>query len=189
MISFLQDAIQKLIMERFDKASSAAPAPLSPQATPNTHTNGHPSPPPSKAPKTEHIKTERPIKRETETPISSPPSSHSASPPPKKKRKAAAMDDAQLAAMLQAQENSRTRATRGGASTKRKAPLKKKVKKKSADRIKAADDSDLELDSQGEVKEKVKKGGFHKEYHLSAPLADLVGEAKVCSLYIYFLYF
>ena len=62
----------------------------------------------------------------------------------------------------------------------RKAPVKKKTpKKKSADRVKADDDSDLELNSDGEVKEKPKKGGFHKEYHLSAPLADLVGEAQV----------
>lgn len=89
------------------------------------------------------------------------------------------MDDAQLAAMLQAQENSRTRATRGGGTKKKTVVRKKTPKKKSADKIKADDDSDLELDSQGEVKEKVRKGGFHKQYHLSVQLADLVGEPTV----------
>lgn len=73
------------------------------------------------------------------------------------------------------------RPTRGG-STKKKAPIKKKTpKKKSVDKVRAEDDSDLELNSDGEVKEKKeRKGGFHKQYYLSAPLAELVGETTVC---------
>lgn len=73
------------------------------------------------------------------------------------------------------------RPTRGG-STRKKTPIKKRtIKKKSADKVKAQDDSDLELNSDGEVKEKKeKKGGFHKQYYLSAPLAELVGETAVC---------
>lgn len=73
------------------------------------------------------------------------------------------------------------RPTRGG-STKKKAPIKKRTtKKKSASKVKAEDDSDLELNSDGEVKEKKeRKGGFHKQYYLSAPLAELVGETTVC---------
>jgi predicted transcriptional regulator len=43
--------------------------------------------------------------------------------------------------------------------------------------------------SDGEVKEKVKKGGFHKLYHLSAPLADLVGEPTVSNLNLYSIKF
>ena len=77
-------------------------------------------------------------------------------------------DDAKLAAMLQAQENSRARPTRGANEkkrvTKKSAARVKKEKKKSADKIKRDDDSDLELDSEGEVKEKVKKGGFHVSF-------------------------
>lgn len=91
------------------------------------------------------------------------------------------MDDAKLAAMLQAQENRTARATRG-AGTKKVTKTKRAPKKprKSASKVKATDDSDVELGSDGEVKEKPKKGGFHKQYNLSAPLADLVGEPTVC---------
>lgn len=55
----------------------------------------------------------------------------------------------------------------------------KKPRKKSEKKIRAEDDSEVEVGSDGEVKEKVRKGGFHKLYHLSAPLADLVGEPTV----------
>lgn len=179
-ISFKKEAVQELIMERFDKASTAAP-PISdsdtkPQAV--SKTNGYASPLPVKT-----IKVETKVKSETPPSGSTPEDEDEDSEvevPPKKKRKhikaSKEMDDAQLAAMLQAQENSRTRATRGG-GTKKKAVVKKKTpKKKSADRVKADDDSDMELDSSGEVKEKVRKGGFHKQYHLGESLADLVGE-------------
>ena len=101
--------------------------------------------------------------------------------------------------MLQAQENSRARPTRAGVPKKKNAGVvkKKTPRKKSEKKVKADDDSDLEVGSDGEVKEKVRKGGFHvrsflnylrcihtddnrkKQYHLSAPLADLVGEPTV----------
>lgn len=86
-----------------------------------------------------------------------------ASPPPKKKRKSqkpAELDDAALAAMLQAEENTRSRPTRGGAN-KKSVPKKRTPKKKSSAKVKSADDSELEMNSDGEVIEKVKKGGFH----------------------------
>lgn len=158
--------MQELILERFDAANEAA-------ATPPTSTepNGHSSPPPAKKAKKEtKVKKEESDENDDED-----------GPSPKKKRKKdkGEMDDAELAAMLQAQENGRSRATRGG-GMKRKAPVKKRApKKKSADKIKADEDSELELNSDGEVKEKPKKGGFHKQYHLSAPLAELVGEPTV----------
>lgn len=134
------------------------------------------------------------MKRETkvksETPLTTPSpddASDSDVSPPAKKRKSPKgskeVDDAKLAAMLQAQENSRARATRGGGTKKKVVQKKKTPKKKSADKIKADDDSELELNSDGEVKEKVKKGGFHKQFHLSAPLADLVGEPTVRRLF------
>ncbi|KAH8815470.1 SWIB/MDM2 domain-containing protein [Xylogone sp. PMI_703] len=97
---------------------------------------------------------------------------------PKKKRKAE-MDDAKLAAMLQAQENNRARPTRGGVNKKAVVMRKKAPKKKSAAKVKSADDSDLELGSDGEPKEVSRKGGFHKQYNLSAPLAELVGESTL----------
>jgi chromatin remodeling complex protein RSC6 len=82
--------------------------------------------------------------------------------------------------MLQAQENSRvSRSTRGSGNKKVVKKTPKKPRKKSEKKVKAEDDSDIEVGSDGEVKEKVKKGGFHKLYHLSAPLADLVGEPTV----------
>ncbi|CZS94312.1 related to UAF30-subunit of RNA polymerase I transcription factor [Rhynchosporium agropyri] len=112
-------------------------------------------------------------------PSHSPSDSDQDAPPKKKvKKEKGAVDDAKLAAMLQAQENRTGRATRGAGTKKGivKKSVKAKRKAKSASKIKATDDSDVELGSDGEVKEKPKKGGFHKQYHLSAPLADLVGE-------------
>ncbi|TVY81728.1 Upstream activation factor subunit spp27 [Lachnellula suecica] len=168
-LSEQKEAVQFLILQRFDAASNAQDDPL-PSTEPAT-TNGYHSPPSSKV--------------KSETSPSSPPSSvkdedDSDGEPPAKKRKAGngvkkEVDDAKLAAKLQAQENSRSRPTRGAAN-KKAATRKKAVKKKSEKKVKADDDSDVILGSDGEVKEKPKKGGFHKQYNLSAPLADLVGE-------------
>ncbi|KIN03885.1 hypothetical protein OIDMADRAFT_143370 [Oidiodendron maius Zn] len=187
-VSEKKNAVKELIMERFDRAhNNPSSLPLSttsstPQTNgyPSTHNNSHTKP--KKEPRAES-------KVKSETPASSTPGGDygddsDAVSPPKKKRKQAEsseeLDDAKLAAMLQAQENSLARPTRGG-STKKKAPIKKKTpKKKSVDKVRAEDDSDLELNSDGEVKEKKeRKGGFHKQYYLSAPLAELVGETTL----------
>jgi upstream activation factor subunit UAF30 len=92
------------------------------------------------------------------------------SPVPKKVKKSKGPkpdeveSDEQIAARLQAEFNAQTssRATRGG-GTKRKTPAKKvtKTKKKSAAKVGAEDDSDLEGTSGAEKPEKEKKGGFH----------------------------
>ncbi|KAI9740830.1 MAG: hypothetical protein M1818_004435 [Claussenomyces sp. TS43310] len=97
--------------------------------------------------------------------------------PPKKKRKAQPDSDAKLAAMLQAEENSRSRPSRTGV---KKSVVRKKTspKKKSTSKIKADDDSDLDLGSGAEKKEVNRSGGFHKEYYLSHALEDLVGDVK-----------
>lgn len=83
------------------------------------------------------------------------------SPPPKKKKKVGRDSDAAYAAKLQAQENARTRSTRGGGP---KAPQAKKnrksPKKKTSTKVKAEDDSDMDA-SGSDVKEKVRSGGFH----------------------------
>ncbi|KAL8958777.1 MAG: hypothetical protein Q9193_004229 [Seirophora villosa] len=79
----------------------------------------------------------------------------------KKKRKRSPMDDdAAFAAKLQAEENGRARSTRGG-GPKKAAPVKKKkkTKKRTADRVDAADDSDL--DSEPAEKKVNRSGGFH----------------------------
>ncbi len=84
------------------------------------------------------------------------------SPIPKKKKKVDNDSDAAFAARLQAQENARMRATRGG-GPKKNSPVKKKTtKKKTAAKVKAEDDSDLE-ESGSEVKERKvnRTGGFH----------------------------
>ena len=193
-------------MDRFDHASSsAAVLPLS--SAPEPHVNGHSSPTkPKMKYEPTHVKSETPHTTAAEDDYDD---SDVVSPPKKKRKQAIPVDDdAKLAAMLQAQENSRARPTRGGNEKKRVvknpgARIKKEKKKKSANKIKRDDDSDLELDSDGEVKEKVKKGGFHvglrrcargiseltsgqKQYHLSAPLAELVGEPTVSSVFLCF---
>jgi hypothetical protein len=153
-------------------------------STESPNTNGH-----------KPVKTEADaIKQETTPPssraVSSPPTKsepdsdeEDRSPPKKKRKQGKESDDAKLAALLQAQENRSARATRGG-NKKVIKKVPKKPRKKSEKKIKADDDSGLEeIGSDGEVKEKVKKGGFHKQYYLSAPLSELVGEAKVsCQL-------
>ena len=151
-------------MERFDYASSSTAAvPPPPTSAPESHTNGHSTP----------VETKPKSKSETPTSYSATPEpdedeedSDVVSPPKKKRKPAKPIDnDAKFAAMLQAQENSRARATRGGNDKRRIAKKSgtrvKKEKRKSAAKIKKDDDSDLELGSDGEMREKVKKGGFH----------------------------
>ena len=88
-----------------------------------------------------------------------------ASPSPKKKRKAAPVDDdAAFAARLQAEENGRARATRGGVNKKQTSAKKKKKapKKKTSDKVKGEDDSDLEGSGSEAAEKKVNRnGGFH----------------------------
>ena len=155
----IQGPVQALILERFDRASNSSAA-LPPSSAPEPHTNGHSAPiKPEPKVKSETPQTSAPDEDEEDSDVVS---------PPKKKRKPVKPvdDDAKLAAMLQAQENSRARSTRGGNDKKRvvKKATVKKPKKKSADKVKKDDDSDLELDSDGEIKEKVKKGGFHVSF-------------------------
>ncbi|KAL8693532.1 MAG: hypothetical protein Q9218_001657 [Villophora microphyllina] len=165
--------IQPLIMARFDKfmAEQGTPPqsnghtadvkqdiPESPEAT-----RSHTSPTPTSTSK--HVSVEAEESSEVLD-----------TPPPKKKRKRSPLDeDAVFAARLQAEENSRARPTRGGGVTKKPAPAKKKTKtpkKKTADRVDAADDSDL--DSENVEKTVNRSGGFHKPLTLSAPLSALL---------------
>ncbi|KAM0323744.1 hypothetical protein ACHAQA_008681 [Verticillium albo-atrum] len=90
----------------------------------------------------------------------------------KQKREPSSEDaDAKLAAQLQEQENSmaRGRATRGASvPKKRKAP-----KKKSSNKVKTGDDSDVD-GSEGAAPKRKAGGGFQKPFNLSYPLAELV---------------
>ncbi|KAF7553320.1 hypothetical protein G7Z17_g3717 [Cylindrodendrum hubeiense] len=155
-----KDAIKKLIEGRFDAASGASvpdPAPIKRSASHATSDAGESDP--------------------------------DASPEParkKAKRSSSVEDaDARLAAQLQAQENSlaRSRKTRGG-SDKAKAPRKPKAKakaaprKKSAKKVGADDDSDVES-GEGVVKKRKAGGGFMKPFNLSPALSDLVGEPQL----------
>ena len=145
-------------MMRFDKFVAEQ------NATPTT--NGHSEP-------IKSIETEQPVsppdskvaqKRKSTSDDESELSNVPVTPPPKKKRKPepALDDDAALAAKLQAEENSRARPTRGGANRKNTVPKKKKKtpKKKTADRVRAEDDSELE-GSGSEDKKVNRSGGFH----------------------------
>lgn len=155
-------------MERYDKASNDSMPADSPVV------NGHI--------KTEDIKTEVKEERATSTPpaVKSEDSGVDDSSPPKKKRKSKPVDDAELAAMLQAQENSRARPTRGG--EKRKAKPIKKPRKKSAKKVKA-DDSDVELNSEGEPKEKEKKGGFHVRFDVHGVHEWSANSLRNCTIF------
>lgn len=168
-LSEYKNAIKALIHDRFDNFQAAtAPAPVPSES--NGHSVNKESSEPS-LPASTPLSEPEPKEEEEDEDIS---------PPPKKKAKkngAAVDSDAALAAKLQAQENTRSRSTRGGGAK----PVKKRAsapKKKSSKKVGEDDDSDV-LGSDGEKKEVVKKGGFHKEYLLSSPLSDLVGETQL----------
>ncbi|KAL8701943.1 MAG: hypothetical protein Q9201_004648 [Fulgogasparrea decipioides] len=166
-----KDVIKPLIMARFDKfmADQSAPPQINGHAEDvKAEPSASPVVPRSKTPpepwpisKRESFETEE-LSEVADT------------APPKKKRKRSPLDDdAAFAAKLQAEENIRARPTRGGV-TKKAVPVKKKKtpKKKTADRVDAADDS--EVDSETAEKKINRSGGFHKPLTLSAPLSALL---------------
>ena len=90
-----------------------------------------------------------------------------ASPAANKKRKTIPVDDdAAFAARLQAEENGRARATRGGVNKKptsaKKKVTKSQPRKKTSHKVKAEDDSDLEGSGSEAAEKKINRsGGFH----------------------------
>ena len=155
-----QDGIKELIMARFDKFIAEQNAP--PQ------TNGHAASSPEKSPpSTPTVKSDSPAnsKKHKHEFDEEDLSEVIDDPKPKKKRKVEQDSDAAYAAKLQAMENSRMRSTRGGGA-KSSRPIKRKIpKKKSAGRIRAEDDSDVEV-SGSDVKEKKvnRNTGFHVDH-------------------------
>ncbi|GKU04297.1 swib mdm2 protein [Fusarium langsethiae] len=154
-LSEQKNAIKRLIEARFDAVSGADTGITPPTTADSLVTNGA-----SDVGETEQSATPEPSRK-------------------KVKRSSSAEDaDARLAAQLQAQENSlaRGRKTRGGDK-----PTKKKAapRKKSAKKVKADDDSDLEP-ADGETGKKRKAGGgFQKPFNLSETLSELVGETQL----------
>ncbi|KAI1205364.1 SWIB-domain-containing protein [Annulohypoxylon truncatum] len=176
-LSDQKHAIKALIEERFDAISSAAPPPssaipqpesASPRPSPKRQANGFDE-----------------SSHDVEDDANGDEIKVSVQPPKKKQRKEKSEDtedaDAKLAALLQAQENQRTRATRGGG--KPKAPAKKKKKatprKKSDKKVGAEDDSDVEGSEESNNKPRKAGGGFQKPFNLSYPLAELCGEPQL----------
>ena len=141
----VQSAINTLIEKRFDKIHDEAVQ--EPNAASDHAANGASSPLTSAR--------SSPAKRGADE---SEMSDVVDSPKPKKQklvRKGAEDNDAAFAARLQAEENSRARPTRGGAVTKKKAPIKRK-KVKSAPKVK--ENGELESGTDAEPQ---RKGGFH----------------------------
>lgn len=176
-LSGQKNAIKSLIEERFDAISSAAPPPssavpqpdsASPRPSPKRQANGY----------DEHEVDGGEDANGDEIKVS-------VQPPKKKQRKEKSEDtedaDAKLAALLQAQENQRTRATRGGG--KPKAPAKKKKKaaprKKSDRKVGPEDDSDVAESEESANRPRKAGGGFQKPFNLSYPLAELCGETQL----------
>lgn len=163
-------AVKGLIMERFDifankKEDTGTPSedviPSTESVNGHSHTIDHTSLASSESP---------PRKREAE-------SANSDETEPKKRRPDHDIDaDAEFAAKLQAEENKRARPTRGSA-TRKVAPTKKKSKSsKTAKKVRAEDDSDLDSASEaGSRKEVNRSGGFHKPLNLSPALSELLG--------------
>ncbi|KAL8680470.1 MAG: hypothetical protein Q9186_003368 [Xanthomendoza sp. 1 TL-2023] len=174
-----QDVIKPLIMARFDKF-------IADQSTPPV-TNGHVVNI-KKEPHLANVKQERsvspeatrpqvlpiptPVKKSESTEVEESSEAVDAAPPKKKRKRTPVDDDAAFAAKLQAEENIRARPTRGGGPKKAVSVKKKKTpKKKTANRVDAADDSDM--DSEAAEKKVNRSGGFHP-LTLSAPLSALL---------------
>ncbi|KAI0104039.1 SWIB-domain-containing protein [Hypoxylon sp. NC0597] len=176
-LSDQKHAIKALIEERFDAISSTAPPPSS--AIPQTEsTSPHPSPKEQANGYGEHSQDGEEDTNGDEIKVSM-------QPPRKKQRKEKSDDtedaDAKLAAILQAQENRSTRATRGGG--KPKAPVKKKKKatprKKTDKKAGLEDDSEVEGSEESGSRPRKAGGGFQKPFNLSYPLAELCGESQL----------
>ncbi|KAK6063285.1 swib mdm2 domain protein [Seiridium cupressi] len=167
-------AIKLLIEERFDAISTSPPEndlpalphaiASSPHASPKRQANSHNS---------EDIGANSEVD-EDEIQVS-------AQPPKKKQRKSEGTEDAdaKLAAMLQAQENRLGRATRGGGSKSKPAKKKATPRKKSSNKVRLEDDSDLSDSDASGPKRRKAGGGFQKPFNLSTPLADVCGEATL----------
>lgn len=155
----VQDAIKALIMTRFDKFTAKTAAETNGHATISNGDVLH-----FATPKHE---PQSPVSKKRPKEESEDMSDVRDSPAPKKKKKLDQDSDAAFAAKLQAQENARTRATRGGGPKKSGAVKKKASKKKTSAKVKAEDDSDLD-GSGSEVREKKvnRNGGFHVREHL-----------------------
>ncbi|TQN71547.1 Upstream activation factor subunit spp27 [Colletotrichum shisoi] len=163
-LSDQKDAIKALIEERFDAISgSQDPVPIadsySASPAPKREANGH---------------DDNDGDGEIEVSV--------APVRKRQKREDSSEDaDAKLAAELQAQENrmARGRTTRGGNGAPSKATKKKKAPRKKSD--KKVDDSDVEEGA--EPPKRKAGGGFQKPFNLSEPLAELLGEPQVTSIF------
>ncbi|CAJ2500813.1 Uu.00g036660.m01.CDS01 [Anthostomella pinea] len=172
-LSKQKTAIKALIEERFDAVSTTAP-PSSSTVVKQEATSSHSTP---KGQANEDHNDD--VKDEAdgdEIKVSVQPQKKK----PRKEKGTGTEDaDAKLAALLQAEENQRTRATRGGGA--KAAPKKKKAapRKKSEKRVRPEDDSDLE-ETDGSSPKKRKAGrGFQKPFNLSYQLAELCGEPQL----------
>ena len=147
-------------MARFDKSMAE-----SQKAIQSPQTNGHaPSSPEGSAPPSETPKSDSPAatKKPKHESDEEELSDVVDSPQPKKKRKVEPDSDAAYAAKLQAMENSRMRSTRGGGAKTPKPVKRKTPKKKSAGRVKAEDDSDMEASGSDVKERKINRNtGFH----------------------------
>ncbi|KAL9597481.1 MAG: hypothetical protein Q9219_005114 [cf. Caloplaca sp. 3 TL-2023] len=148
-----KDVIKALIIARFDKFMADQSAPPA--------TNGHVaeekpsgSPEDLRPPIPNHVQKHESVDAEDSSEIAD------ATVPSRKRKRSPIDEDAAFAAKLQAEENGRARSTRGGGS-KKAAPLKKKKtpQKKTAHRVEAVDDSDLE--SEPAEKNVNRNSGFH----------------------------
>ncbi|KAL3461141.1 SWIB/MDM2 domain-containing protein [Aspergillus heterothallicus] len=169
-------AVKELIMARFDlfaekKGIGAASPVIADVQRPDSATPVEPSSPSqsSMAHKRQADSVEHSDARSSKT------------PPPKKQKPNHDIDaDAVYAAKLQAEENMRARTTRGAGSRKAAPVKKKKSAAKTAKRVKAEDDSDIESGSDSGKKVN-RSGGFHKPLNLSPALSALLDGAVTLS--------
>lgn len=174
MADIKQDGVKELIMERFDVFANTKDdesSTTSEYVIPSTETtNGH------------STNGAQAANNASPTPSSTPSRKSAAKsddleePKPQKRRTGPDVDaDAVFAAKLQAEENKRARPTRGGA-TRKTAPAKKKSRSKTAKRVRAEDDSDLDSGSEPDRKKAVNRsGGFHVSEIRESIFSEAIG--------------
>lgn len=160
-----QHLIKSLIMARFDKFNAQRSGSPSPPRDQSPSMSAHPEDTTgnklSLVAKMRQPSAVGDSGADRETPdMDGPDRAEDFSSPPQKKRKAGAVDDdARLAAALQAEENKRVRATRGGTTNKTKGRPSPAKKKKSRAKV---EESGTESESGSRKKRNVNRnGGFH----------------------------
>ncbi|TQS38921.1 hypothetical protein Golomagni_00568 [Golovinomyces magnicellulatus] len=179
-ISCQKDALQTLIIERFDLVAKCSNigSPVE-EKSPSGKSGGREKKVYVTEPNTNNYEPNEVLQNSVVDTDNNPPSAKRRKKINKSKLPES-FDDEKYAKILQAEEDRGTRSTRGKSKIKkvRNEIAKKSSSKGSPKKLKSSG-SEIGTDNKLIEKEGKKNSGFHKQYHLSDPLADLLGETML----------